>query len=129
MNGHKYVINETITTRNSPFGQSVFKVRTVDILPLDAEEGKDGSDDSSSSSTSATATATEVTGTAEVSTTAPAATGTATDGTVVDAIETTTDDEKTAVDRGSPEELEPDHRNEIIHRNNNKNERIEVVRI
>lgn len=123
MNGHKYVINETITTRNSPFGQSVFKVRTVDILPLDAEDGKAGNDDT-------TTTGTDQIDTAEETTSAPAATGTAT-GSAVDAIETTdnADDDKTAVDRGSPEELEPDHRNEISYRNNNKNERIEVVRI
>lgn len=37
MNGHKYEINDTITTRTTAFGQSVFKVRTVNILPLDDE--------------------------------------------------------------------------------------------
>lgn len=118
MNGHKYIINDTITTRNTPFGQSVFKVRTVDIQPLDDDEAT-----ATDSASDAAAPKPAATTDAAITTAEPAAAAAAAAG--------NDDDKKTEadeMDRGSPEVLDIDHsRNEIGHRN--RNDRIEVLHI
>lgn len=120
MNGHKYIINDTITTRNTAFGQSVFKVRTVDIQPLDDDDTATATADSAGEAAAKKPVATTE---AALTTAEPAAAATAADN---DDSKKTEADE--IVDRGSPEVLDIDHsRNEIGHRS--RSDRIEVMHI
>lgn len=87
------VINDTVYTKNTPFGQSIYKVRTVDILPLDDDtiSPTDTSTAKDSENLPKTSTTTEATKDPE-----------------------TNDVNRDDIDRGSPEVLETNNRkNEI----------------
>lgn len=45
VDGHKLIINETVYTKETEFGKSIVKVRTIDVQPLDGDAPKDGNDD------------------------------------------------------------------------------------
>lgn len=108
MNGHKYVINETISHKNTPFGSSVFKVRTVDILPLN---------DTDADAAKATEATPEAEGKAEATTSSSATEAGKTTG------------EAETIDRGSPEVLEPDNRrNEIGFNSRKRSDRVVEVK-
>lgn len=46
IDGHKVIINDTYYTKKTDFGTSVFKVRVIDVKPVDEESGEEGGDKS-----------------------------------------------------------------------------------
>lgn len=92
------MINETITTSHSRFGQSVFKVRNVELLP---EEDESGAEETTTEKEEATTIG-------STSTTTEKAYAPATSAAPVPEKK---DDED--IERGSPEVYEPERTNEI----------------
>lgn len=38
VDGHKVIINDTVYSKKTDFGETIFKVRTIDVRPLDDDE-------------------------------------------------------------------------------------------
>ncbi|XP_055598974.1 uncharacterized protein LOC129748391 [Uranotaenia lowii] len=45
IDGHKVIINDTYYTKQNEFGTSVYKVRVIDVKPLDEEDGSKSDED------------------------------------------------------------------------------------